>query len=63
MARIAVRWLKSPCLRYFDDFGMVTTESAVQGTLAGFTALNEILAFELKIKKSRWGGRNSNLLE
>ena len=55
MASLAVRWLKIPCLGYFDDFGIITTEMTVHEALNAFTKMNHILGFELKIEKSDWG--------
>ena len=55
MAKIAVRWLHLPRLEYFDDFGAVTTESAIRGALAASADRNGISGFELKIKKSQLG--------
>ena len=55
MASLAVRWLKIPCMGYFDDFGIITTERAIREALDAFTKMNHILGFELKIEKSDWG--------
>ena len=52
MATIAVRWLKLPCVGYFDDFGIVATDSAAQEALRALTAPNDIPGFELKVTKS-----------
>ena len=42
---------------FFGDFGMITTESAIQEALKAFTVLNQILGFDLKGEKSAWGIR------
>ena len=55
MASLAARWLKIPCMGYFDDFGIITTERAIREALDAFTKMNHILGFELKIEKSDWG--------
>ena len=52
MAIIAVRRYKIPRIGYFNDSGIVTTESTVQGGLATCAGLEEILGFELKKKES-----------
>ena len=57
VATVAVRWLRIPRVGYFDDFGMITPESAIGAALEAFTALNQILGFELKVGKSEWGIR------
>ena len=57
MATIAVRWLGMPCMGYFDDFGIITTESTIKEALQAFTTLNQILGFELKVEKSEFGTR------
>ena len=36
------------------DFGIVTMETAIQGALAAFGDLNDILGFELRKKKFHW---------
>ena len=57
MATMAVRWLKIPHLGYFDNFGMIATESTVQDALKAFTALSDILDFDMKPIKSVRGAR------
>ena len=57
MATLAVRWLRIPCVGYFDDFGVITTESAIEEALRAFTALSQILGFELKVGESECGIR------
>ena len=57
MATVAVRWLGIPCVGYFDDFGIISTESAIKEALQAFTALNQILGFESKVAKSEFGAR------
>ena len=43
-ATMTARWLRVPCLGYFDDFGIVAAESAIRDALRAFTALNDILS-------------------
>ena len=57
LAATAARWLKIPRIGYFGDFGEISAESTVQGALKAFTALNDILFFDLKATKSEWGAR------
>ena len=42
-------------LGFFDDFGIIATESAALDALRALTASNDILGFELKVLKSEWG--------
>ena len=57
MGTMAVRWLGIPCVEYSDDFGIITTESAIKEALRAFTAPNQILGFELKVEISEFGTR------
>ena len=54
IAAIAFRWPEIARLGYFDDFGIVARESAVQYDLEASASLNNPLGFELKIEKSGW---------
>ena len=57
MATVAVRWLGIPRVGFFDDFGIITTESTIEVALRASAALNQILGFELKAEKSEYGPR------
>ena len=48
MATGAARWLKSPHVEYFDDSGIIATESTMQDALRAFAAIGDIHGFELK---------------
>ena len=61
MATIAVSWLKIPRLGYFHDFGVITPDSTAQDALKAFTALNDILGFDVKVKGQN-GARGSSFL-
>ena len=38
MATVAARWLRIPRMGYFDDVGVITTESAIEEALRAFTS-------------------------
>ena len=57
MPTVAARWPGIQCMGYLEDFGIITTESAIEEALRASTALNQILRFELEIEKSEFGTR------
>ena len=52
MAAVSVRRREILRLGNSDDFGVIATESTAQDALRAFTALNDILGFELGVAKS-----------